>query len=495
MPSEFTHDVFISYSSKDKVWVRGELIMRIEKAGLKAFIDFRDFRRGGLSIREMERGVKKCRKTLLVLTPDYIKSGWGEMENVMGQTLDPANRSLRMIPLLKADCKKPLRIGALTHIDFTGGADLNLAWSQLLTALGNPLEPEPLKQTQLPKPTRAFRATKTNEGTTACIAVEREIREWLKKRKLVRSVDGNVIELLSSPELKGWRREQVTHSYKGEYVPPPAFEKLMKRFRAPLPINKYFGLRRCSPLPIADDNTSVAFVLVGGTWEHVFALNKIFFRRHSDKRCRVFRDAFEGSWIEYPESAPLEGTPLYHPVVAEVLVITSDNQLVLGRRNSTLWYGDVWSASIEEQMLRGDPDHPKRRDAHLFDAANRGVQEELGATVRHDESRLLSVGITWSNFAACFFFIVRCEEDFEGVIDCWTRVKHDPNENVALDSIDATPGGIQAALTSTRHNPSIRWRQRVAVTEPNAGWHVTAKARLRALLGHLKYLEREGSTG
>ena len=135
-------DVFISYSSKDQAWVRGELLQRIEQTGLKAFIDFRDFTRGAPSIKECERGVVECRKTLLILTPDYIESGWTEIENIMGQTLDPANRELRLIPLLKAECEKPLRIGALTHIDFTDGADQDLAWRQLLTALGKPPEPE-----------------------------------------------------------------------------------------------------------------------------------------------------------------------------------------------------------------------------------------------------------------------------------------------------------------------------------------------------------------
>ena len=33
---------FISYSSRDKEWVRGELRRRIERARFKAFIDFRD---------------------------------------------------------------------------------------------------------------------------------------------------------------------------------------------------------------------------------------------------------------------------------------------------------------------------------------------------------------------------------------------------------------------------------------------------------------------
>jgi tetratricopeptide (TPR) repeat protein len=141
----YDYDVFISYSSKDKEWVREELLTRIEKAGLRAFIDFRDFTRGAPSISEMERGVSICRKTLLILTPDYIKSGWAEIESIMLATLDPANRSLRTLPLLKKRCTSPKRIAALTHIDFTNRKNLGLAWLQLLTALGaapEPVQPE-----------------------------------------------------------------------------------------------------------------------------------------------------------------------------------------------------------------------------------------------------------------------------------------------------------------------------------------------------------------
>jgi hypothetical protein len=105
--TSYDYDVFISYSSKDKAWVRGALLKRIEKAGLHAFIDFRDFTRGAPSIKEMERGVVVCRKTLLVLTPDYIESGWAEIESIMLATLDPANRDLRTLPLLKKQCDSP----------------------------------------------------------------------------------------------------------------------------------------------------------------------------------------------------------------------------------------------------------------------------------------------------------------------------------------------------------------------------------------------------
>ena len=137
-PATYDYDVFISYSSRNKHWVRGELLERIEKAGLRACFDFRDFTRGAPSIVAMQDAVLKSRKTLVVLTPEYVESEWAEIENIMVQTLSPANRDLRLIPLLKAECKKPLRIAALTHIDFTDGADLKRAWRQLLTALGAP---------------------------------------------------------------------------------------------------------------------------------------------------------------------------------------------------------------------------------------------------------------------------------------------------------------------------------------------------------------------
>ena len=110
MAVKFDYDVFISYSSRDKAWVRGELLERIEQAGLRAFIDFRDFTAGAPSIKECERGVEKCRKTLMVLTPNYLKGPWAEFENIMAQTRDPANKRLRLIPLLKVECNKPLRI-------------------------------------------------------------------------------------------------------------------------------------------------------------------------------------------------------------------------------------------------------------------------------------------------------------------------------------------------------------------------------------------------
>ena len=133
--AKFDYDVFISYSSQDKAWVRGKLLPRLEASGLRVCIDTRDFRPGAPSVAEMERAVLTNRKTVLVLTPDYVVSAWTEFETLMLQTLDPAARQRRIVPLLKVRVELPLRIGYLSYMDFSDPQDETLAWTRLLNAL------------------------------------------------------------------------------------------------------------------------------------------------------------------------------------------------------------------------------------------------------------------------------------------------------------------------------------------------------------------------
>ncbi|HLF25255.1 MAG TPA: toll/interleukin-1 receptor domain-containing protein [Anaerolineae bacterium] len=148
----FQYDVFISYSSQDKDWVRGELLHALEQRGLRVLIDFRDFRPGAPSIKEIERAILISRKTLLILTPDYLASQWTEFENLLLQTLEPSNQNLRLIPLLKAKCDLPLRLRMLTYVNFVDPDDWDSAWRQLFTALGAP----PLQDAPTPETPEAW---------------------------------------------------------------------------------------------------------------------------------------------------------------------------------------------------------------------------------------------------------------------------------------------------------------------------------------------------
>jgi CheY-like chemotaxis protein len=133
--NKYIYDVFISYSHQNKNWVHTVLLRRLEKASLKVFIDFRDFKAGAPSLKEMERGVIKSRKTLIVLTPEYVKSGWTEFEMLMTQTLSPANRDLRIIPVLKKKCSLPVSIRYMNYVDLSNQRNNESEWLRLMGAL------------------------------------------------------------------------------------------------------------------------------------------------------------------------------------------------------------------------------------------------------------------------------------------------------------------------------------------------------------------------
>jgi hypothetical protein len=132
----YEYDVFISYSTADKAWVRGELLTRLQKAGLKVWIDFRDVELGAPALEDLAEAAIKSRKTILVITPNYLKSKWTSYERYLLQAQDPINESRRLIPILKEPCAVPSSFGFLNYANFTIPGEVDIAWVQLLTALG-----------------------------------------------------------------------------------------------------------------------------------------------------------------------------------------------------------------------------------------------------------------------------------------------------------------------------------------------------------------------
>jgi hypothetical protein len=145
------YDVFLSYSHRDKDWVHNWLLPRLEDADIRVCIDFRDFEPGAPSLTEMERAVLQSRKTLLVLTPDYLASEWTEFENILAQTLDPAARRRRLLPLLLKPCELPLRIRTLTYLDFTKPDRVSLQLDRLIAAIASEARPTAASPSLLPE--------------------------------------------------------------------------------------------------------------------------------------------------------------------------------------------------------------------------------------------------------------------------------------------------------------------------------------------------------
>jgi hypothetical protein len=126
-------DVFISYSSRDADWVREVLLPRLESHGFSVTIDFRDFKTGALSVEEMADAVENNRHVIIVLTDHYVKSDWTKFENAMAQTLDPGATERKIIPILRANCRIPLRLRILVYRDLRN--DDQEQWNLLMRDL------------------------------------------------------------------------------------------------------------------------------------------------------------------------------------------------------------------------------------------------------------------------------------------------------------------------------------------------------------------------
>jgi len=131
------YDVFISYSHKDSQWVRNWLLPRLEKTDLRVCIDYRDFEIGAPSLVNMERAVELSRKTLLILTPNWIQSEWTNFEALMIQTEDPIGLKRRLLPLMLEKCDLPRRLSIFTYADFRCSENREAELSRLLGQIGD----------------------------------------------------------------------------------------------------------------------------------------------------------------------------------------------------------------------------------------------------------------------------------------------------------------------------------------------------------------------
>jgi hypothetical protein len=133
---DFHYDVFISYSSKDGEWVQNVLLDRLEKQGLRVCIDYRDFEIGVTTLENIINATKQSRKTLIVMTPNWLESEWATFERFLLQTRSPANRERRFLLLLWQKTEVPEHLQIFTYLDLTDPRlDFDFQMQRLLQAI------------------------------------------------------------------------------------------------------------------------------------------------------------------------------------------------------------------------------------------------------------------------------------------------------------------------------------------------------------------------
>lgn len=138
-PAEFSHDVFVSYSHKDKTWVASVLVKALRDHGLRVLVDESEFEPGKASIENMTDAILQSRRTIAVLTPNWVGSEWTRFEGLVTAQEDPTGARGRLLPILRQKCDPPKWLAIRSWLDFVDDSAVSRQLSRLIRTLGRPL--------------------------------------------------------------------------------------------------------------------------------------------------------------------------------------------------------------------------------------------------------------------------------------------------------------------------------------------------------------------
>lgn len=112
-------DFFVSYQQADRAWAEW-IAWQLEEDGHSVRFQGWDFVPGTNWIKEMQDGVSRSARVIVVLSPAYIGSVFGAAEWQAIWVHDPDGAKRRVIPMRVADCERPGLLAGIVGIDLFG---------------------------------------------------------------------------------------------------------------------------------------------------------------------------------------------------------------------------------------------------------------------------------------------------------------------------------------------------------------------------------------
>ncbi len=123
LEAQLRYDVFLSYSSVDRLWVEKELLNKLEMEGYQVCYDQRheDFPAGRPIAASIQNAILSSRKTVAVFSPDYLSSGWTMHEIIMVHTgINDGDIAADSLVVIKyRTCSIPLHLRHTTYNNWT----------------------------------------------------------------------------------------------------------------------------------------------------------------------------------------------------------------------------------------------------------------------------------------------------------------------------------------------------------------------------------------
>lgn len=132
--------IFISYSDTDQIWVRHELLPRLDRAKI-GYVDQLYLAVGRSdparsTFDELRRIIKASRWVLLIVTPSYLTTIWPDFNSILVDCWGPDITERAIILAIKDECILPERLQVIAALSLWV-ADESI-WEELIAALLTP---------------------------------------------------------------------------------------------------------------------------------------------------------------------------------------------------------------------------------------------------------------------------------------------------------------------------------------------------------------------
>jgi tetratricopeptide (TPR) repeat protein len=136
----FMKDFFISYTKSDKAWAEW-IAWTLEAAGYSTVIQAWDFRPGSNFVLEMQRAANEAKRTIAVLSQQYLESTFTKPEWAAAFAQDPQGKKQKLIPVRIATCELTGILAPIVYLDLVSLPE-NDARTALLGAFSERAKPD-----------------------------------------------------------------------------------------------------------------------------------------------------------------------------------------------------------------------------------------------------------------------------------------------------------------------------------------------------------------
>lgn len=111
-------DFFISFTAADRGWAEW-IGFVLEENNYKVVVQPWDIRPGSNFVLEMQQAAANCDRTLILLSPDFLKSGYAASEWAAAFANDPDGARRKLVPVKVRECQPTGILKAIVHIDLS----------------------------------------------------------------------------------------------------------------------------------------------------------------------------------------------------------------------------------------------------------------------------------------------------------------------------------------------------------------------------------------